>query len=99
MARDRNTDRFGMRFEQSKVDEVWEKGRTIRNYDPEIWRFDVCGSVMKRSEYGNTDSDHGWEIDHIRPVAKGGTDDLRNLQPLYWKTNREKADQYPWSCP
>ena len=39
----------------------------------------------------------GWEIDHIKPVSKGGTDDLSNLQPLQWENNRRKGDNYPGS--
>jgi 5-methylcytosine-specific restriction endonuclease McrA len=78
---------------------VWLKGKEIPNYDSSIWRWDICGKVMRYSEHGNTASDNGWEIDHIKPVSSGGTDDLSNLQPLNWKTNREKGDQYPWSCP
>ena len=35
-------------------------------------------------KYGDTSSDYGWEIDHIKPVARGGTDNLNNLQALYW---------------
>ena len=38
---------------------------------------------------------YGWKIDHIKPVAKGGTDDLNNLQPLQWANNRHKSDNYP----
>lgn len=77
---------------------VWNKGRPITGYDSNVWRHDTCGSVMKYSDHGNTSSKFGWEIDHIRPKAKGGSDDLSNLQPLYWKTNRDKGDTYPWSC-
>lgn len=33
------------------------------------------------------------EIDHIVPVAKGGTTEEKNLQTLCWKCNRSKGDK------
>ncbi len=77
---------------------VWAKGREIPNYDPAVWRWDVCGNVMKYSEHGNTESEHGWEIDHVIPRAKDGKSTPDNLQPLNWKNNRRKGDTYPWRC-
>ena len=47
------------------------------------------------NKYGDIKPDYGWEIDHIKPVAKGGGDEFDNLQPLYWKTNRHKGDSWP----
>ena len=67
------------------------------NAQQQGFKIDKCGSLMKREKYGKTEN-YGWEIDHIKPVSKGGTDDLANLQPLYWENNRKKADIYPWSC-
>lgn len=99
MARGRNTDRSGRPFSDATVEQVWNKGRVIQNSDAKVWRHDLCGSVIKRGDHGNVNSTHGWEIDHIKPVEKGGGDELANLQPLQWQTNRDKGDKYPWSCP
>lgn len=34
-------------------------------------------------------------IDHVQPVAKGGTDDLTNLQPLCRSCNSRKGSRWP----
>lgn len=99
MSRNRNTNRSGGAWTKAEIDAVWAKGTPIAGFSPDEWRRDVCNEVIQRSAYGNTNSQFGWEIDHIKPVSKGGTDDLSNLQPLYWETNRDKADLEPWRCP
>ena len=53
---------------------------------------------MQRSKHCEA-VQYGREIDYIKPVAKGGTDDLSNLQALRWENNRHKSDDWPnWSC-
>ena len=67
---------------------VWAKGSVILDYDPTVWRHDAYGSVMRYSDYGNRNSDHGWEIDHYPvPNALGGAESLRNARPLNWHNN------------
>jgi len=82
---------------------VWEKGEIVpdqdgKHWDKSEWRYDKCIKPIKYSEHGNTSSDVGWEIDHIKPTAKGGATVIDNLQPLQWENNRKKSDTYPWYC-
>ncbi|MCK4464768.1 MAG: HNH endonuclease [Bacteroidales bacterium] len=57
----------------------------------------MCGSWIKRFDFGNAFSDYGWEIDYIKPKLKAGSDDLSNLQPLHCNNNRAKGDKWPES--
>lgn len=88
------TDTRGSEFSKAKIESVWQKGKKVT----ETYRKDACGVLIKKEEHGKN-GQYGWEIDHIKPVSKGGSDDLSNLQPLHWKNNRKKADNYPqWDC-
>jgi hypothetical protein len=85
-------DRSGRDFSPAWVRAVWGRGRTVRLLDPNEFREDIYGNPIRYSHYGQTASALGWEIDHVVPVARGGSDDLRNLQPLQWRANRRKGD-------
>jgi hypothetical protein len=66
---------------------VWAKGRPIANYDAGVWRYDHAGQPIRFADYGDRNSQYGWEIDHIVPIALGGGDHLDNLRPRHWRTN------------
>lgn len=82
-----------MAFDESTILKVWQKGFPEAPYNPAVYRKDRYNFWMKFSDYGNRDSEFGWEIDHINPVALGGSDDIKNLQPLHWKNNVAKSDK------
>jgi len=94
MERKNNTDRYGNEFSESIKRQVWEKARIVPGVDPKRRRLDICGAWIEWNQYGVTKEYRtGWEIDHIKPIAKGGTDDVSNLQPLQWQNNRKKCCQ------
>lgn len=75
------------KFTTSEIEAVWRKGAIIPNYDAYVWRRDHLGNAIRRTDYGNRNSDYGWEVDHIRATALGGGDALVNLRPLHWRAN------------
>ena len=84
-------------IDDATIRAVWEKGQIDSSQPENIYRKDKCGHWIKFDQHGR-EGDYGWEIDHIKPIAKGGPDTVANMQPLYWGTNRSKGDTYPWSC-
>ena len=82
-----------MRLRRRKVSQrllVWEKGFKVLGYDPEEFRRDKYGALIKRSDYGKPRSPYGWEVDRIRPEVRGGLDALSNLRPLHWNSQKQR---------
>lgn len=81
-----------MSFGDQKIQQVWEKGEVIPKFDPSTWRRDDYGKAIKRDDYG-AQTKYGWNVDHITPQSKGGSDALHNLRPLHWESNAAKRDK------
>ena len=52
------------------------------------------GQTINKPSYGKT-SAMGWNVDHSKPQALGGTDHLNNLQPMNSRENSSKGKKYP----
>ena len=79
-------------MDDNTIQQVWNKGQTVYNNDPNEWRKDECGAWIYRSHHGNRNSQYGWEVDHITPSSERGSDALSNLRPLQWENNLSKQN-------
>ena len=77
--------------QQSIEQQVWDKAKPMKGRNPDKVRQDPYGNQIHRREYGK-DTPHGWTVDHIKPVSRGGSKDIRNLQALQTSVNREKGN-------
>lgn len=79
-----------MAYSKETLDKIWNKGSIIFGKDPDKYRKDVKGNVMYRTSYGKY-SPMGWNVDHKKAQANGGSDSLRNLQPMNSRANSSKG--------
>ena len=87
-------------YTPSEISTVWNKATWVsEENEVKGFRKDLRGAWILKSEYGNRQSQYGWEVDHIKPVAAGGTSEMANLQPLHWENNCSKGDIYPGAWP
>ena len=111
--RHRGTTSQGEKFRQELIDQAWSKAcERMHKHDlietalqffsgkfkEGTYCLDDYGHIISRDEYGQ-ESRHGWEIDHIYPVAKQDTyeqgaskiDELENSRALHWESNKRKG--------
>ena len=73
--------------------QAWNNTRRISGKNPNLYRRDSAGNQIYKPAYGKNGA-QSWEVDHIKPKSKGGTDSPRNLQALQTRANRSKGNKY-----
>lgn len=58
----------------------------------------LCGLCGTKVIYGahvsaQATSKQAWDVDHIKPQSKGGTNKVNNLQVVHVRCNRNKGDK------
>ena len=87
------------KWSQATIQKVWQKAVKVSDEnDAAGFRKDACGAWMKFDQHGDRSAKYGWEVDHKKPLALRGSDDLENLQPLRWENNVEKGDSPTLKC-
>ncbi len=74
-------------FSNEKLLAIWSKAKTIEGKNPAQLRQDKYGRTIAWEAYG-LESPSGWNVHHLSPQAKGGSNDLSNLIPLHWKSHQ-----------
>lgn len=78
-----------MRRRTSGKPRSWKRTRTAVAR-AQNWLCAYCGRGMKK-EGGRTDCPRGVTLDHVLPLALGGTDDPANLVACCYECNHRKG--------
>lgn len=84
-----------------QIEEVWNKGEIIENYNSQLYRKDYAGALMFKNNFINNvkiDDDPknlNWTIIYQCPLSHGGTANISNLQPMNNINAITKGNNYP----
>ena len=73
-------------FSDAQKQTAWNKAKIVENDNDKgkVWRKDLADAWIKFTDYGDQESDYGWEVDHAFPESKGGGTEDYNIQAMNW---------------
>ena len=84
-----------LKSDDEKVDAIWQKSNDAGSDALKEFKVDSNGILIKKSDYGNKNSDYGWGLARIISKKDGGTDDISNLKAVnYGESNYRKYRKF-----
>jgi hypothetical protein len=85
-----------MMLNQEQIQQVWENGISVPNFDPRLFRKDSFGAWICRSSYDSeeTQLSLGWTAINSATTDQGGVHDATDLKPIQWE-NTFQIDTNP----
>jgi len=96
-----NTSSIATTWTAAQIENIWNKGFIIPNYNKNLYRKDYAGALMFRNSFVNNfetiDNPKGyyWTIVHQRPIVHGGSQNIDNLHPMNVYNAITKGNNYP----
>ncbi len=75
------------------ADIVWKKAVVIAGCNPEEFRKDAMGAIIRRGDLNNVDSVYGWCMDLEQPVWDSGEVTAMKLVPMNCLNKMRMLDQ------
>ncbi|MDE5599482.1 MAG: HNH endonuclease [Ureaplasma sp.] len=87
----------------NEIEILWDKARYcycgFEDCNPNNHR--LCGICGNKILYGSHESvtsqinsQYAWNIDHIRPISRGGKNNIDNKQAVHIYCNRQKSNKW-----
>ena len=57
-------------------------------------RWHLCHGPLAWQNYGRRDVEDGWEVDHVKAAARGGSHLIRNMKAAHWRHNASRQDTH-----
>lgn len=84
-----------------QIEEVWNKGEIIDNFNPKLYRKDYAGSLMfwhnflQQAKLNDEVENLNWTIVYEKPLSAGGSNYIKNLVPMNNNNAISKGNSFP----